>query len=194
MSFEYYNRNGDNFFKDTVNLSMNHIYEKFLPYVKKSGLILDVGCGSGRDSKYFIDRGYSVIAVDASEKMVDLARSYSSADIRLMNFNEINWLDKFDGIWACASLLHISSNAFLKVGKKLYSALKNNGVIYMSFKAGEGNYKKDGRFFQCYNKNKIQKLIKEVGFSNEGNIWITKDVRSGREEEKWLNIIYIKKL
>ena len=192
MSFEYYNQNCDKFFKDTVNVSMKHLYEKFLPRVKKAGLILDVGCGSGRDTKYFIDKGYDVISIDASEKMVDLARSYSNGDVRLMNFNDINWSDRFDGIWACASLLHISSKALLSVGKKLFLALKSNGVIYMSFKLGEKNYIKDGRFFQSYNKNKLQKLIHEVGFTCENTIWITKDVRIGREDEKWLNIICLK--
>ena len=192
MSFEYYNQNGDKFFKDTVNVSMKHLYEKFLPRVKKEGLILDVGCGSGRDTKYFIDKGYDVISIDASEKMVDLARSYSNGDVRLMNFNDINWSDRFDGIWACASLLHISSKALLSVGKKLFLALKGNGVIYMSFKLGEKNYIKDGRFFQSYNKNKLQKLIQEVGFTCENTFWITKDVRIGREDEKWLNIICLK--
>ena len=192
MSFEYYNKNSKSFFDDTVNLSMEDHYKLFLPQVKDSGKILDVGCGSGRDTKMFFDRGYQVIALDASQKMVELASNYSGVQVIQSDFTEINWINHFDGIWACASLLHISKSVFLDVGKKLHSALKIGAPIYMSFKYGDNCYEKDDRLFQCYNERTLKNVLSQVGFDGQQDIWVTSDVRVNREDEKWLNAIIIK--
>ena len=192
MSFEYYNKNSKSFFDDTVNLSMEDHYKLFLPQVTDSGRILDVGCGSGRDTKMFLDRGYQVIALDASQKMVELASNYSGVQVIQSDFKEINWINHFDGIWACASLLHISKSVFLDVGEKLYSALKTGAPIYMSFKYGDHCIEKDGRLFQCYNERNLKNILSQVGFDGQQDIWVTSDVRVNREDEKWLNAIIIK--
>lgn len=192
MTLEYYNLNAEKFFKDTINVSMKQTYEKFLPRIKPRGKLLDLGCGSGRDTKAFSDLGYEVVAIDASEKMVELAAKHTGLEVQLMHFKEIKWKNYFDGLWACASLLHLSKSELRSVGMLLYESLKKGGSFYFSFKYGELNYIKNGRFFQCYTEEKISEILNRIGFSNEQEFWTSADLRPGRKNELWLNGIVVK--
>tara|TARA_A100001015_G_C14991946_1_gene714369 strand:+ start:887 stop:1465 length:579 start_codon:yes stop_codon:yes gene_type:complete len=192
MSIEYYNNNADRFYQDTLKLDMENIYENFLKYIPKGGKILDAGCGSGRDIKAFTNYGYQVEAFDASSEMVKRACAYTKQKVYLLNFNEVDWINKFDGIWACASLLHVEEDDFKGIGKRLYNALKANSPFYLSFKYGYKNYYKDSRFFQCHDENSLEKAMKTIGSFTNQYLWLTEDVRVNRKNEKWLNAIYIK--
>ena len=192
MTLEYYNSNAEKFFQDTINVSMKETYEKFLPRVKLEGKILDLGCGSGRDTKAFSDLGYDVVAIDASKKMVDLASEYAGLEVHLMDFKAIKWKNHFDGLWACASLLHLKKSELSSVGVLLHESLKQGSSFYFSFKYGELDYVKDGRFFQCYTEETISEILDKIGFSREREFWISNDLRPGRQNELWLNGIVVK--
>lgn len=192
MSADYYNLNSQKFFQETVNVSMKEQYSRFLPKVTDSGSILDAGCGSGRDTKAFGDLGYKVTAFDGSERMAMLASKYTGLCVKKMLFEDIAWVDRFDGIWACASLLHLNKNDFISVGKLLNRALKKNCPIYMSFKYGNQEYTKDGRYFQCYDEAQLSEHLNKIGFSQSRDIWVSFDVRPHRREERWVNAIVIK--
>lgn len=188
MSINFYNENAENFFNDTVNASMKPTYDLFLRDMPSSGEILDLGCGSGRDSKFFIDKGYTVTAIDLSKELAKKASKYIGQDVIVMDMKDIDYYDKFVGIWACASLLHLSENDILETLKKSFTALKNKGILYASFKLGEKNYEKNGRIFTCFNEEKFEKLILE--FRNYRLLTFeTEDVRENRKNEKWFNII-----
>lgn len=107
MTIEFYNKYAEEFYNATVSANMSETCNKFLKHVAPGGKILDAGCGSGRDSLYFIKRGYEVVSFDASEEMVRLSGELTGQQTLLMKFEDIDFKDEFDGIWACASLLHV---------------------------------------------------------------------------------------
>ena len=184
----YYNENAKIFFEGTVQSDMSSNYTDFLSKLPEGSHILDAGCGSGRDSKNFIDLGYEVTAIDASEAMCTLASEYIHQPVKQMKFQEIDFKEDFDGIWACASLLHVPSHELPEVLQRLRRALKPQGILYASFKYGEFEGERNGRYFHDLNEEKAEAFFVEEGFKIS-KMWLTGDVRVGRENEKWLNIL-----
>lgn len=188
-TIEYYNSHAEEFCAKTKDADMSYCYEKFKQYLKPNGKVLDVGCGSGRDSKRFIEDGYQVEAIDASEAICKYAGKYIGQQVKCQNVEEITYENEFDGIWACASLLHVRKEEMPAVIEKLRRALKEKGVLYVSFKLGSGERFTEGRFFNDY----VGKEIMEV-FSGQNGFEIkecfaTEDVRKERKDKMWINII-----
>jgi len=188
MSIEYYNRNADDFFDNTCDVDMLELYKRFEHYLPKSSRILDAGCGSGRDTKYFLAQGYVVEAIDASEEMVKRARDFTGCDIKQQFFQEIKFENELDGIWSCASLLHVPKQDIPKVFKKFITALKQNGCWYMSFKYGEYERTKEGRLFNDYTEDTLQALIAKYEELHILELWLTEDRRPERDD-KWINVL-----
>lgn len=194
QTIKYYDDNAIDFFMNTKDVNMENLYKLFLKYIPQGGKILDLGCGSGRDTKYFLEKGYDVVAVDGSIEMVKLSTEYTGKKTLHMTFQEIDFEEEFDGIWACASLLHVRRDEISSILYKIYRALKPNGVLYASFKYGDKEeYRYDGRFFNYYDEKSFSELIKKLGYFDILEISITNDVRKGKENEKWLNVIVKKK-
>lgn len=187
-NIEYYNENAQAFYESTVNADMSFWRDKFEAYVTDGGRILDAGCGSGRDSRAFKQHGYSVVAFDASREMCRLASELLGQEVWQMRFDEIAFDEEFDGIWACASLLHVSMEELPEVIGKLYKALKDKGFMYASFKYGEGTTQRRERTFSDFTENSVKKLMEDAGFKTI-ECGITSDIRPGRAEEKWVNVI-----
>ncbi len=187
-SIEYYEKNAALFFDGTVSVDMSPLYQRFLPLVPDSGSILDAGCGSGRDSRAFLDKGYCVTAFDASETLCVLASEQLSQTVECARFEEIEWQNEFDAVWACASLLHVPETELPMSLSKLIRALKRGGVMYCSFKLGEGEREQDGRFFTDMTEDRIRKLIHEISPDASVETWISEDQRKDRNEN-WLNVI-----
>lgn len=185
----YYERNAQEFFDSTVNLTMQHLYEPFLNLIPKHGRILDAGCGSGRDSLYFKKKGYSVTAMDSSEKLVKLASDLLGEDVLLLSFDKIEFCDEFDGIWACASLLHIPKSSIDEVFHRLIKALKVGGVLYASFKHGDGETIERERLFNNYTEESFNQLLNEHKDLCILSVWKTEDVRQDRKGRYWLNTL-----
>lgn len=193
MSVEFYNNNAEDFFNNTVNADMSATYSLFEENLSDvNGEILDLGCGSGRDAKHFIDKGYEVTALDLSPVLAEKASKYIGQKVIVGDMKDLDYKDRFIGIWACASLLHLTESEVLETVKRCHKALKKDGVLYASFKYGENNYEKDGRSFTCFTKDKFLNLIEGLDFYYRAT-FETGDVRPGRENEKWLNVI-LKKL
>ncbi len=186
----WYDQHASAFDTQTADVDLGHLYDRFLRHVRPGGRILDAGCGVGRDTIAFVDRGYEVIAFDASNEMVRRARNYvgSRATVHFMRFEDLVWRAEFDGIWACASLLHIPSADFTEVMSRLSTALRPGGYIYMSFKLGEGERIKDGRFFADHTEATLQRALKPLPLELD-EIWLSNDARPGRQGERWLNAI-----
>lgn len=188
MNNNFYNKNALKYFKNTYHLDLSELYIKFLPYVKDQGLILDIGAGSGRDSYCFLNKGYKVTSIDTSKELNNLAKRY--LNINVINVDILDFLteQKYDAIWACASLLHLNDSQLIKVFQKLPKVLNKNAVVYMSFKLGNFSGLRDGRFFNDMNIEKLNQI-------NNNNLilekyWITDDVFN--RKQKWLNVIYLK--
>lgn len=187
-NIEYYNENAQSFFEGTVNADMSLWRDKFEAYVSDGGRILDAGCGSGRDSRAFKQHGYSAVAFDASKEMCRMAAELLNQEVWQMRFDEIAFDEEFDGIWACASLLHVSQDELPNIMQKLHIALKGNGAIYVSFKYGEGTKKRGERTFIDFTEDSVKQLLADSNFEVI-ECGITSDIRPGRDAEKWINAI-----
>ncbi len=192
-TLEYYNLNAKAYIDSTRDVAFMEHQERFLAYLKPGARILDFGCGSGRDSKYFLSKGLRVDAIDGSEKFVQMASEYAQIPVKQMLFQELDAVDIYDGIWACASILHLPKDALLDVFKKMAKALVEDGVVYTSFKYGTQEMERNGRYFVDMTEDKITAILDRIGVFLTEDMWITSDVRPGREDEKWLNLILRKK-
>ena len=184
----YYDENGQEFFDNTVDTDMSSHYEEFLAFVPKNGRILDAGCGSGRDTLKFKSLGYDVTAIDGSDKMCELASSHSGIKVKHMQFQDIEFEDCFDGIWASASLLHVPSDELEDVLERLKKSLKDEGIFYASFKLGDFEGERNGRFFNDFTEDTAKHLFENAGFEII-KTWLTNDARPERHDEKWVNIL-----
>ncbi len=187
-NIEYYNENAESFFAGTVNADMSLWRDKFEKLLPDDGRILDLGCGSGRDSLAFKQHGKTVVALDASSKMCEMASKLIGQDVLQMRFDEIAFEDEFDGIWACASLLHVQSDELPDILGKVRKALKKQGILYISFKHGEGTVKRGERSFSDHTEVSVRKLLDDAGF-DVLECGVTSDIRPGRADEKWVNAI-----
>jgi len=193
-TIDFYNQNAEDFIENTVNADMSELYRCFQNYVKPGANILDFGCGSGRDSKYFIEHGYHVTAIDGSEFLCREASQYIGQDVECMLFNQLRSENEFDGIWACSSILHVPADELPDIFRRLYKALKSGGYIYASFKYGDFSGDRNGRHFTNLTEEKLENLLSTVPGLNIIETHITGDVREGRADEKWLNIIIMKEI
>ncbi|WP_051204728.1 class I SAM-dependent methyltransferase [Butyrivibrio sp. VCD2006] len=190
---EYYNKNADLFFESSIDADMSDMRDRFLKFIPDGGKLLDAGCGCGRDSKAFHDAGYEVIAFDASEEMCKMASAYIGRSVRNLRFEEIDYDGIFDGVWACASLLHVTEGNLPNVMERIYRSLKPGGVLYASFKYGEGVCIRGDRSFIDFDEKSIISLLVNAGFAVL-SVEIGNDSRVGREQEKWVNAIGKKKI
>ena len=185
---QYYQDNAQAFFDSTVNADMTAHYEHFLKYVPEHGRILDFGCGSGRDTKAFLQRGYLVDAVDGSSEMCRLAIELCNIQVRCMDFTDLNDVNKYDAIWACASLLHVAKTQLPAVLIKMRDALVNGGVMYISFKHGDYEGERNGRFFLDLTPETFSNLISSIPGLVVVEDWFTEDVRP-ENSTRWYNVI-----
>ena len=188
-TIDYYNLNAENFIENTQNVDMHLAQDKFLHLLNEGAAILDFGCGSGRDARYFLSKGYQVTATDGSAEICRLASVFTGIEVKHMLFQELDEVNSYDGIWACSSILHLPKKELLSVIRKMCVALKEAGIIYTSFKYGDFEGERNGRHFTDFTEDGFQDFIKEVPEIMMIENWITGDVRPGRGEEKWLNLI-----
>ena len=188
FTLEYYNEKAESFVAGTRNVDFSALQNEFTFYVKKGGRILDLGCGSGRDSKAFLEMGYEVIAVDGSQELCWLASEYIGQEVICATFQEYDPEGIFDGIWACASLLHLSLDDAKAAMKKYAAFLDKDGVFYDSFKYGTFSGERNGRFFTDMDENSFSTTLRDIPELKIFKQYITEDVRPGRESEKWLNV------
>lgn len=192
-TINYYNFNAKDFITETISAELNMIRKKFTNRLLDNAFILDFGCGSGRDTKYFLMQGYQVDAIDGSLELCKFASTYTGINVKNMLFQDLTAIEKYDGIWACSSILHLSFYELIDVMKKMTTALKKHGIIYTSFKYGIFEGERNGRFFIDMTENNFANFLKQLKNLVIEEQWITSDVRPKRGEEQWLNLILRKK-
>jgi SAM-dependent methyltransferase len=185
----YYDRHATEFCGRTRDVDMTDLYAPFLARIPQGGRILDVGCGSGRDSAAFLRRGYDVVSMDGSQAMVVATTALTGRAALHLRFDEISFRDEFDGIWACASLLHVVRHELLDVFQRLATALRAGGVLYVSFKRGTGDVVRESRHFVDMDEGALRELVSHVPEFREIHLWVTDDVR-GAEHPRWLNALF----
>lgn len=188
-TLDYYNQNADAFVAGTISVDFKQKQDKFIGRLQAGDYILDFGCGSGRDTKYFLEAGMKVDATDGSEELCKIASKYTGIKVRQMLFQELDEYEKYDGIWACSSILHLPKDELKQVLIKMAAALNAGGIIYTSFKYGNYEGERNGRYFTDFTIDSFADFIQDVKHLKLIECWITGDVRHGRGEEKWLNLI-----
>ena len=188
-TIDYYNLHAENFIESTQNVDMHHAQDRFLQLLDENASILDFGCGYGRDTKYFLDKGCRVTATDGSAELCRRASVFTGIEVQEMLFQELDDIDTYDGIWACSSILHLPKNELFSVIRKMSDALKSTGVIYTSFKYSDFEGVRNGRYFTDFTEDSFKEFIAEIPELTIEDYWITGDVRPGRGDERWLNLI-----
>lgn len=188
-TIDYYNRNVQSFIDGTVSVDFTRIQNIFLELLPKDARILDFGCGSGRDTKFFLDCGYQVDAIDGSMELCRAASEYTGIHVKHMLFQELTEVEKYEGIWACASILHVKKAELPDIVRKMSLATKENGIIYVSFKYGDYEGERNGRYFTDMTEISMKELLDNFPELEVEKQWITGDVRAGRGDERWLNMI-----
>jgi SAM-dependent methyltransferase len=188
-SIDYYNKYAAKEFEETVNQDMSGIMKEFLDLLKEGDTILDLGCGSGRDSLSFYELGYDVTPLDASEEMCKLAEIHTGLEVLQMTFEQIDFDNVFDGIWACASLLHTPKKELSDILTKIARALNDKGILYMSFKLGDFEGFRGKRYFCDLTADSMTELLRDNRRFEIVKLWETEDVRSGHSDVKWLNVL-----
>ena len=188
-TLDYYDQNAEGFAAGTLDVKFTAIQDRFLGYLAQGALILDFGCGSGRDSRYFLQKGYRVEACDGSEEMVKAATHNAGIPVKQMLFSELDEQERYDGIFACASILHVSSEELPDIIGKMKKAVKKGGVLYVSFKYGTFEGVRNGRYFTDQTEEGLRQILDQVGGLDVISTGITGDARPGRVDEKWLNVL-----
>ena len=189
-TIEYYNKNAETYFEQTVEANLQVVYDEFLSRIPTKSYILDFGCGSGRDSKFFIENGYKVKAIDGSIEMCKLASKYINQDVEYMKFEELDEENVYDGIWACSSIVHVEKEKLPNILNKMIKALKQNGVIFVSFKKGTGYEIKEGKYYNFLVKEEFERILENLN-TNVKIIGYRENISNSKRPKvsEWSNII-----
>ncbi|MDE0451120.1 MAG: class I SAM-dependent methyltransferase [Gammaproteobacteria bacterium] len=187
---DYYERNAEEYFSATAKGKTSSAYQLFLDGLPKNARILDAGCGSGRDTAFFLRRGYDVSAFDASVALCRLSTSLTRVSTRQLRFQELDEIEEYDGVWASASLLHVPRVELPDCVSRLIRALKPGGVMYMSFKHGSGErFAPEGRFFADQTSGGLQSVLDEVGGTGTEKSWVTPGTDVYGNPTRWVNAL-----
>lgn len=188
-SIDYYNRYAVPYYEETVDVDMTEVIEPFMELLPENAEVLDLGCGSGRDTIVLEESGFYVTPMDGSEEMCKLAEINTDQEVLQMTYDEMEFDDVFDGIWACASLVHLTDDEMREIMKKLIQALKADGILYFSVHKGDRDGIYNGRYFRDYTRKELSDLMEEFPELELINMWTTQDARSGKSDGQWLNVL-----
>jgi SAM-dependent methyltransferase len=185
----YYDANATTYAERTADANLSHLYESFLSLLPPSARILDVGCGGGRDLKAFRKRGFDALGIDPSSELAAIARRNSGTNVAVAHVENIDFLEEFDAVWACASLLHLPRTELPEALKRIRRSLVTGGVFFLSVQAGSGEgISGDGRYFTYYDEPEIRAAVEATGFEILKK-WGTADSLDGRCAIRWVNLL-----
>ena len=186
---EYYEMNAKRYAQETFSADMSEQYKRFLPLLGERARILDVGSGSGRDACYFQKKGYQVTALEPSKNLCREIRKVFSGEIVCSDIQSYQPDQRYDGIWACASFLHLQEKEVLSFFKKINLYLNEKGIVYLSGKnritIGKAA---DGRYFLEFTEQLVGKILAVNDRMKLEELWYTEDV-SGRKGFRWMNVV-----
>lgn len=191
-SLAYYEQNGNQYFEETAELNMEEFLKPFVELLPENAEVLDLGCGSGRDTLYLLEAGCYVTPMDGSVTMCSLAEIHTDTEVLHMTFEEMEFDEVFDGIWASASLLHVPKKDMERILRKVSNALVPGGILYMSFQYGDGEEVRNQRFYNDYNEKTMKALLRKFRELEILDIYQSEDLREGRG--KWLSVLVRKEI
>lgn len=190
----FYESNASEYVAATIHADLSQLYDRFLAYIPSRGRILDVGSGSGRDTLAFLRRGYSVDAFDPSRSLARLSTEHTGVQTRVMRVEDLELANQYEGIWACASLLHLRAEALPDVMVRLAHALKPGGALYVSFKYGRNErVAPDGRFYTDLDEPTLIELFAKTQELIVREIWVSGGEDKFKGRDVWINAIAVRK-
>ena len=183
MTLDFYDSDPEGYSEKTYGADMSHIRDRFTRHLSSGASILDLGCGSGRDSQAFRTEGFDVIPVDGSEGMCRIAERNTGMKVRRLLFSELDYEDRFDGVWACASLLHARSGDLPDIMSAVRRSLKAGGIFFCCFKYGDFEGIRDGRHYTDMTVDSLRPLLISSGFEPL-DMWV-----SERGGFTWVNCV-----
>lgn len=184
---KFYEENAAAYFSQTINTPMS--YDRFLAYLAPRSTIMDLGCGSGRDAKHFMEQGYQVHALDSSVALGQLVSTTLTIPVTISTIEEWAPAKKYDGIWSCASLLHLEWSEIKSFFARLPHFLEQNGVIFVSVKSGiETGFDEKGRYFTNFTEEMVEEILTLVPQLALEELWYSGD-NLNRDGFKWMNFI-----
>ncbi len=187
-TIEYYNKYAAKIFEDTAELDLENLRQKFLKYLEEGDTILDLGCGSGRDSLAFYELGYDVTPLDASREMCKLAEIHTGIEVLQMAYEDMEFDEVFDGVWGCGALIHVPENELEGILERVINAMCRNGILFLSFREGDFEGFKGEQYFCEYTEEKLERILKETRRLEIKKLWSSEgQSRSG--EEQWINVL-----
>ena len=194
QTLDFYERNAEKYSGATVGRKISNPYRFFLGGLPKNARILDAGCGGGRDSEAFLRMGYDVSAFDASPTLCRLSSERTGVSTRRLRFQEFDEIEKYDGVWACASLLHVPTAELPDCISRLIRGLRPSGVMYMSFKHGSGErIAPDGRFYTDLTSADLQSLLNEMNGIRTERLWSAMGTDIYRAPTRWVHAVVRKR-
>ncbi len=187
-TIEYYNKYAAKIFEDTSELDMGELYRRFLKYLEEGDTILDLGCGSGRDSLAFYEMGYDVTPLDASEEMCKLAEIHTGIEVLHMPYEDMVFDEVFDGVWGSGALIHVPEDELGGILEKVIDAMCRGGILFLSFREGDFEGFQGEQYFCEYTEEKLERILRETGRLEIRKIWITDDVNRN-SDLRWLNVL-----
>lgn len=184
----YYEEHAEEFVESTRDADMSSLYAPFEECLPAGARILDLGFGSGRDTLHFLSQGYEVVSVDNSARLVEMAKAFLPNDVRQLDFMEMEFDQEFDGIWACAALVHCTEEGVKEALLRCGRALKPGGILYVSFKFGRGEVFRNGRWFLDMDESALQRTVACMKGFEIGKTWESADVRD-QKSGRWTNAL-----
>ena len=194
-AIDYYNKYAAKIFEETVEEEVSEKFrDEFLSYLDEGDAILDLGCGSGRDSLDFYERGYDVTPLDGSEEMCRLAEVHTDLEVLCEKYEDMDFDDAFEGVWAREAFIHVPKDEIRGILLKVRNSLTKNGVFYTSVSEGEFEGFSGELYFTDYEKSELEELLEDCGF-RVLDIWEVRDdeIRRGYEGNGWLHVLAQKK-
>ncbi len=189
-SIGFYDQHAQSYIERTKSLDLGTLYPHFEKYLGEGSHVLDLGCGSGRDSLYFEGKGYQVTALDGSLEMVSHCRRILNGRVVHSSFEAYQTHEAYDGIWACASLLHVDRDQLAACVHKYIGYLKPRGVLFMSFKVYEEDFEFEGRSFTCFSEDAFTDFVNGLEGIKVERMALSKSIQDN--ELDWISAILIK--
>ncbi len=188
-TYLFYSKNTDSYISETLDIELTNALDVFTENLQGNATLLDIGCGSGRDTLYFKSQGYHVVATDMVSDMAEAASKKIFQKVLVRSCFNLGFVNEFDGIWASACLLHCPKSEFMSALLSIASALKRGGIAYISLKQGKGEALDSlGRFFSYFTEKELIYFFDEIEELSIFNLWLDES-NFRNTKQVWINLL-----